>query len=249
MFAADAGVFVATSAGNSGPGASTVAHPSPWLTTVAAATHQISESTVVLGDGTEMIGASISPDSVAESPLVYAGDIPAEGADLADAELCFPDSIDPAQAAGKIVICDRGVNARVEKGTVVADAGGVGMILVNVDHRRRRRRRAGHPDHPPRGELPRRAARLRGRPTTRPLSSSRATTRAPRPRSRRPSPASPAADRRWPPVATCSSPTSPRRVSTSTPRRLLRAASASAATSRSSPVRRCRRRTSPAWRR
>lgn len=132
MFAADAGVFVAASAGNSGPVESTVAHPSPWLTTVAAATHQISESTVVLGDGTEMIGASISPDSVPESPLVYAGDIPAEGADPADAALCFLDSIDPAQADGKIVICDRGVNARVEKGTVVADAGGVGMILVNV---------------------------------------------------------------------------------------------------------------------
>ncbi|HSI54298.1 MAG TPA: S8 family serine peptidase, partial [Ramlibacter sp.] len=39
LFAADAGVFVAASAGNSGPTASTVAHPGPWLTTVAAGTH------------------------------------------------------------------------------------------------------------------------------------------------------------------------------------------------------------------
>ena len=39
LFAADAGVFVAASAGNNGPGASTVAHPSPWVTTVAASTH------------------------------------------------------------------------------------------------------------------------------------------------------------------------------------------------------------------
>jgi hypothetical protein len=38
LFAARAGVFVASSAGNEGPGASTVAHPSPWLTTVAAST-------------------------------------------------------------------------------------------------------------------------------------------------------------------------------------------------------------------
>ena len=38
LFAADAGVFVAASAGNSGPASSTVAHPSPWLTTVAAGT-------------------------------------------------------------------------------------------------------------------------------------------------------------------------------------------------------------------
>ena len=39
LFAADAGVFVAASAGNSGPTTSTVAHPGPWLTTVAAGTH------------------------------------------------------------------------------------------------------------------------------------------------------------------------------------------------------------------
>ena len=37
--ASNAGVFVANSAGNSGPGASTLDHPSPWVTTVAAATH------------------------------------------------------------------------------------------------------------------------------------------------------------------------------------------------------------------
>jgi len=131
MYAADAGVFIAASAGNSGPGVSTVAHPSPWLTTVAAATYFTSESTVLLGDGTRMVGASISPDGVDESPLVYAGDIPATGADPADAALCFPDSIDPAAAAGAIVICDRGVSPRVEKSEVVADADGVGMILVN----------------------------------------------------------------------------------------------------------------------
>ncbi len=34
--------------------------------------------------------------------------------------------------AGKIVVCDRGVNARVNKSLAVREAGGVGMILVNV---------------------------------------------------------------------------------------------------------------------
>ena len=38
LFAADAGVFVAASAGNNGPESGTVAHPGPWLTTVAAGT-------------------------------------------------------------------------------------------------------------------------------------------------------------------------------------------------------------------
>ena len=44
LFAADAGVFVATSAGNEGPGASTVAHPSPWVTSTAASTHRAAAS-------------------------------------------------------------------------------------------------------------------------------------------------------------------------------------------------------------
>ncbi len=58
LFAADAGVFVAASAGNNGPGASTVAHPSPWITTVAAGTHDRSgEGSVTLGNGTTYEGA------------------------------------------------------------------------------------------------------------------------------------------------------------------------------------------------
>ena len=46
-------MFVAASAGNDGPGASTVAHNSPWLTTVAATTHDNFDNTVVLGNGAE----------------------------------------------------------------------------------------------------------------------------------------------------------------------------------------------------
>ena len=40
--------------------------------------------------------------------------------------------LDPAKVAGKIVVCDRGVNARVNKSLAVQEAGGVGMILVNT---------------------------------------------------------------------------------------------------------------------
>jgi hypothetical protein len=40
--------------------------------------------------------------------------------------------LDPAKVAGKIVLCDRGVTARVNKSFAVQEAGGAGMVLVNV---------------------------------------------------------------------------------------------------------------------
>jgi hypothetical protein len=41
-------------------------------------------------------------------------------------------ALDPAVVAGKIVVCDRGTNDRVDKSRAVLEAGGVGMVLVNV---------------------------------------------------------------------------------------------------------------------
>ena len=61
LFAADAGVFVAASAGNSGPTAGTVAHPSPWITTVAAGHAQPQrQRSVTLGNGVTYNGASVA---------------------------------------------------------------------------------------------------------------------------------------------------------------------------------------------
>jgi subtilisin family serine protease len=132
--AAAAGIFVAVSAGNDGPGAATADHASPWYTTVAASTIPTYEGTVQLPNGFEAAGASVSVPFGEEvtGPVVYAGDIPAADADPAQAALCYLDAIDPAQAEGKIVVCDRGENARIEKSQAVEEAGGIGMILVNV---------------------------------------------------------------------------------------------------------------------
>ncbi len=130
--AAEAGVFVATSAGNSGPDASTVAHNSPWLTTVAASTHHNFENTVVLGNGTRIKGASIATTPVPQTPLVAAKDAGVDAADAADAARCFADSLDPAVVTGQMVVCDRGANDRVAKSAEVKRAGGVAMILANV---------------------------------------------------------------------------------------------------------------------
>lgn len=131
LFAADAGVFVAASAGNEGPGASTTDHVSPWLTSVAASSTKISEQVVRLGNGDRYVGAS-STAALAKTPAVLAGDIPATGANPAKAELCYPGKLDPDEAAGKVVVCDRGVINRVDKSKAVKKAGGAGMVLVNT---------------------------------------------------------------------------------------------------------------------
>ncbi|MFJ6651605.1 S8 family serine peptidase [Microbacterium sp. NPDC091313] len=132
--AAAAGIFVAASAGNDGPGASTADHASPWYTTVAASTIPTYEGTVTLPNGFEAAGATVSVPfgETVTGPVVYAGDIAASGADPAAAALCNLGTLDATAAAGKIVVCDRGGNARVEKSQAVDEAGGIGMILVNV---------------------------------------------------------------------------------------------------------------------
>lgn len=135
--AADAGVFVAASAGNSGPTASTVAHPSPWITTVAAGTHNRTAIGTVTLNGTTYTGASLAATAIT-APLVNSTAVGMAGASATAVNLCFSTStnggtpaLDPALVAGKIVVCMRGTNARVDKSLAVLEAGGVGMILLN----------------------------------------------------------------------------------------------------------------------
>ena len=139
LFAADAGVFVSASAGNSGPTSGTVAHPSPWITTVAAGTHnRDGRGSVTLGNGVTYNGASIAA-AFGPAPLIDSAAAGLPGADATMVALCFAKAdnggtpvLDPAKVAGKVVVCDRGVTARINKSLAVKEAGGVGMILVNT---------------------------------------------------------------------------------------------------------------------
>lgn len=121
LFAADAGVFVATSAGNAGPGEATVGSPAaaPWVTAVGASTHgRQFDDTVTLGNGATVTGGSITL-GVGPAPLVDGG------ADCAT-------GLDPAAVSGAIVFCERVTGIpRVEHGEHVLAAGGVGMILFD----------------------------------------------------------------------------------------------------------------------
>jgi subtilisin family serine protease len=123
------GTFVANSAGNDGPGISTVGAPAaaPWLMTVGASTQDRTfQGRARLGDaaGTVVRGASVTRGTAAGLPLVDAAD--------AGGELCIEGTLDPAKVRGAIVLCKRGENTRVEKGHAVALAGGAGMILYNA---------------------------------------------------------------------------------------------------------------------
>ena len=130
--AAQAGVFVSTSAGNDGPGASTVAHNTPWEMSVAAGTlDRANNKTVTLGDGQSFTGVGLGA-AVPSSPIALSSTVGLAGQDADDVRLCFLNSLDPAKVTGKIIVCDRGVNDRVEKSAEVKRAGGVGMVLANT---------------------------------------------------------------------------------------------------------------------
>jgi subtilisin family serine protease len=118
----NAGVFVAASAGNAGPGADTTDHRGPWVTTVGASTAPrafVNQIQLTADGGAHMTINGISlTDGIGPLPVIVAtGD-----------GLCGDDT---GPYAGEIVVCKRGTQGRAEKGFNVAAAGGAGMILYN----------------------------------------------------------------------------------------------------------------------
>lgn len=137
--AASAGVFVAASAGNSGP-SNEVAHVSPWLMTVAASTHDRGpgNANLLLADGKKYQGASGNVTALPPQALIRAEDAGLPGADAVKLAFCYSNVenagvalLDPAKAAGKVVVCARGGNGRLDKSYAVREASGVGMVMVD----------------------------------------------------------------------------------------------------------------------
>ena len=121
----EAGIFVAASAGNAGPGPDTTDHRGPWVTTVAASTQNRAFQTTatVTSSGSarlSLIGASITQGITTPKPVVVAPD---------------PFCIGPyalGTFTGKVVVCERGGGAsRAGKGFNVLQGGAAGMILYN----------------------------------------------------------------------------------------------------------------------
>lgn len=126
-----AGVYVASSAGNEGPGPATANHLAPWITSVAAST-QLREfgSDLTLtagGDTFEAAGVSIGSGVTEETPVALAAEV--EGYD--DVQ-CADEPPAEDTFAGLIVACERGnPEGRVASAYNAYLGGAVGVILYN----------------------------------------------------------------------------------------------------------------------
>ncbi len=136
LWANNAGVHVATSAGNSGAGEATIGGPAdlPWLTTVGASTQpRFYAGTVKLGNGRKILGSSVTMPSEKNLPVVDARAIGNEfclGQDALGDDDAF--ATFQAGAEGRMVLCWRGQSGRSEKSLHVLEAGGKAMVLANV---------------------------------------------------------------------------------------------------------------------
>lgn len=149
LSARQAGINVAAAAGNSGPYFYSTDHTSPWLTSVAATTHDrqivIPEKTLSGFEGgdslpwqNEMTGMSLS--GAITAPIVHARYYNNPNSALAP-ELCadpFPADTFTVDQDGQplteapIVVCERGEVARVAKAANVQAGGAGGFVLANV---------------------------------------------------------------------------------------------------------------------
>lgn len=137
-----AGVVPVVAAGNDGPDAGTVASPgnAPWVISAAAANHNRRFATTLADLGgpgiatTTFVGEAIS-GALPTARVVDAADYGSALCGVGDpADVATPGSDNPFPPGtfhGEIVVCLRGVYARVNKGYNVKAAGAGGMVLAN----------------------------------------------------------------------------------------------------------------------
>ena len=127
--ATNAGISVNAAAGNSGPGAGTSDHGGPWVTTVGASTgpRSFTSTLHLTADGGatfDVSGVTLTNGITSPTPVVLAQSLPGEDA------FC-QSTLAAGTATGKIVMCERGINGRIDKGRRVLAGGAAGMILYN----------------------------------------------------------------------------------------------------------------------
>ncbi|WP_406828575.1 S8 family serine peptidase [Microbulbifer sp. ARAS458-1] len=133
LFAADAGVFVATSAGNAGPGSETIGTPSgvPWITSVAASEDNESFGTgVEIDSPTALAGIFEGLQGSGPVQLSDSGTISSSIINAEPLEACAP-LTNAESMAGNIALVVRGGCAFSDKYNQVAAAGARAIIVYN----------------------------------------------------------------------------------------------------------------------
>ena len=115
LFAAAAGVYVSASAGNSGPTVSTVAHPSPWITTTAAGTHNRDGRGSAVIDGVTYNGGSSAATAVSGQLVVYGAPVNPLPADRARRNPRSADAAVLPRQRAAVDRKDRGLPARRQR--------------------------------------------------------------------------------------------------------------------------------------
>ncbi len=133
LFAADAGVFVATSAGNAGPGSETIGTPSgvPWITSVAASEDNQSFGTGIAIDApTELAGIFEGLEGSGPVQLADSGAIASIIVNAEPLDACTP-LTNTESMAGSIALVVRGGCAFSDKYNQAAAAGASAIVVYN----------------------------------------------------------------------------------------------------------------------
>lgn len=130
-----AGIFISASAGNSGPGSSTLGHQEPWVSSVAASTHGRSFNNTfdVTGPGVvppalqgvvALEGSGPSLTASIAAPLIFSGDI-----DATNIEGC--NSFAANSFTNATAVISRGSCAFIDKANNASAAGAIAMIVYS----------------------------------------------------------------------------------------------------------------------
>ncbi|KAK2650461.1 hypothetical protein Ddye_017950 [Dipteronia dyeriana] len=127
--AVKSGVFVSSSAGNSGPSSSSLSNSAPWMMTVAASyTDRTFPAVIKFGNGKVVEGVSLYSGDALTNPVPVAY---SESAGSTASKFCLNGTLNETLVKGKIVVCDGASGNKYEKSENVKQAKGVGMIFVN----------------------------------------------------------------------------------------------------------------------
>lgn len=138
LSATDAGIYVATSAGNSGPGPNTMGHLEPWTASTAAAQHGRSSILYLLnatGPGTPPANVTAVPVNPGTGGVAFAASIPGStpfrvsaGIDTGnDGCAAYP----AGTFTGAIALVRRGTCSFAIKANNAAAAGAVAVVIAN----------------------------------------------------------------------------------------------------------------------